>query len=615
MSDKPPAVATPAPKAGTGRLKYDADDEILERPFDRGQFQRLLSFLVPYKRPLVVTFLLMLVNSAAMLAGPYLMKTAIDQYIMPKNLAGLNLIAIIYIAVHFISWISAHYRVKIISIVGQGVLADLRHKLFDHIQKLSFRFFDGRPAGKILVRLTNDVSALNQLLTQGIINTLTDVMTLIGIIVIIVSMHARLALISFVTLPLLILIATRLRGVIRDRWRQVRRRLSMINAHLNETLQGVRVTQAFVREKRNMAWFDGINRDYVDTWMRAIRVDSIFGPLVELTGAIGTMAVYWFGTNLLLKGGISIGTLIAFTSYLGRFWQPISNLSAFYNQLLVAMASSERVFEILDTKPDVTDRPAAKTLPTIRGRVDFKDVSFSYDNEREVLRDINFSVEPGQTVALVGHTGAGKTSIINLLARFYETVDGRIEVDGVDIRQTTLVSLRSQFGLVLQDTFIFKGTVRENIRYGRLDATDEEIEEAAKAVHAHAFIARMPQGYDTELGERGARLSVGQKQLLSFARALLADPRILILDEATSSIDTETEILVQDALRKLLEGRTSFVVAHRLSTIRGADQIIVMENGRIVEVGTHDSLMRDRGLYHSLLRAQFRTLEEAAGAE
>ncbi len=311
---------------------------------------------------------------------------------------------------------------------------------------------------------------------------------------------------------------------------------------------------------------------------------------------------------------ISVGTLVAFTSYLGRFWQPISNLSAFYNQLLVAMASSERVFEILDTKPDVTDRPAARTLPTIRGRVEFKGVAFSYDSEREVLRDINFAVEAGQTVALVGHTGAGKTSIISLLSRFYETGEGRIEVDGVDVREATLVSLRSQLGIVLQDTFIFKGTVRENIRYGRLDATDEEIEEAARAVNAHAFIMRMPQGYDTELGERGARLSMGQKQLLSFARALLADPRILILDEATSSIDTETELLVQDALRKLLKGRTSFVIAHRLSTIRGADQIIVMENGRIIEVGTHDSLMKKRGLYHSLLRAQFKTME-AAGTD
>ena len=593
---------------------YDPTEEIIERPFDREQFSRLMAFLRPYRRWVITTICLMVVGSAIGLAGPYLIKLAIDSYIEPRNFHGLVVLCLIYGGFLLVNWVAMHYRMKLMARIGQNVLHDLRHTLFSHIQKLSFKFYDGRPAGKIMVRLTNDVNALNQLLSSGVINVLTDSLTLLGIIGIMLTMEARLALASFVTLPLLILLSTRLRRLIREAWRVVRRKIANINAYLQESLSGIRVTQAFTREPENERHFIDINLDNLRSWMKAIRVNSVFGPLVELTGSVGTAVVFWYGTYLLVHGELTVGTLVAFMSYQGRFWQPISNLSNFYTTLLVAMASSERVFEFLDTEPEVMDAPGVAKMPRIQGRVELDHVTFEYEKGRPVLHDVCLVAERGQTVALVGHTGSGKTSIVSLIARFYDVQGGRVLIDGRDVRSVELESLRSQVGIVLQDTFLFSGTIRDNIRYGRPDATDEEVEAAAKAVYAHDFISTFPEGYETEVRERGSRLSIGQRQLLSFARAVLADPRILILDEATSSIDTQTELLVQQALQRLLAGRTSFVIAHRLSTIREADKIICLDEGEIVEEGTHETLLARQGVYYGMLRAQFSYWEDEVRA-
>lgn len=618
----PTPISSGRPSTGKRRIleemprygAYDPTEETIERPFDREQFLRLMAFLKPYRRWVITTIGLMVVGSAAGLAGPYLMKVAIDSYIEPRNFHGLLMMCLVYVGIHLVNWVAMHYRMKLMARVGQSVLHDLRHKLFSHIQRLSFKFYDGRPAGKIMVRLTNDVNALNQLLSSGVINVLTDSLTLAGIIGIMISMETKLALASFVTLPFLILLSTRLRRLIREAWRVVRRKIANINAYLQESLSGIRVTQAFVREPENQRYFNDINLDNLRSWMKAIRVNSVFGPLVELTGAVGTAVVFWYGTYLLIQGHLTVGTLVAFTSYQGRFWQPISNLSNFYTTLLVAMASSERVFEYLDTEPEVTDAPGVEKMPRIGGRVEFDHVTFGYERGRPVLHGLCLAAEPGQTVALVGHTGSGKTSIVSLIARFYDVQGGRVLIDGRDVRSVELESLRSQIGIVLQDTFLFSGTIRDNIRYGRPDATDEEVEAAARAVYAHDFITAFPQGYETEVRERGSRLSIGQRQLISFARAVLADPRILILDEATSSIDTQTELLVQRALRRLLAGRTSFVIAHRLSTIREADKIICLDEGQIVEEGTHETLLAKRGVYYGMLRAQFSYWEDEVRA-
>lgn len=381
---------------------------------------------------------------------------------------------------------------------------------------------------------------------------------------------------------------------------------SRINSHLNESIQGIRVTQAYTQEQENMSYFDGMNNSSKRSWDKASAMNQGFGPLIDITGGFGTLILFWFGSYLIQTDQLTVGLLVAFATYVGNFWEPINRLGQMYNQLLVAMASSERIFEFMDEQPSITDKPGAKEMPTIRGDVRLKDVVFEYEPGRQALKGIQLEAKAGQSIALVGHTGSGKSTIINLLSRFYDITSGELTIDGLDIRDVKVESLRSQISIVLQDTFIFSGTIRDNIRFGRLDATDEEIEKAAKAVHAHDFIINLPRGYDTEVEERGNVLSMGQRQLLSFARALLADPRILILDEATASIDTETELKIQDALKVLLQGRTSFMVAHRLSTIRHADNIIVLDHGEIIESGNHDQLMKKQGVYRGLVEAQFR---------
>lgn len=585
--------------------RYDQDEE-LERPFNAEQFKRLVKFALPYKKEILLATIMVLFVTVGSLAGPYILKIAIDDYIARKDLIGLGRISILYVAITCAIMYLNRTKTFILSKTGQEIIFNMRQRLFEHVQGLSFRFFDSRPAGKIMMRIINDINAPADLITNGFVNVLSDLVTLVGIIVIMLSMNVRLSLITFAVLPFLFVVITVLKRRIRKRWFDVRQKSSNMNAYLNESIQGMKVTQAFAQEQASEADFNQLNADIVKTWMRAIRLNNFFGPAVNITGALSTMLVFFMGSYMYFRGEATVGVIFAFLSYIGRFWGPINDISNIYNMLLVTMASIERVFELFDQTPDIADLPDACELPEIKGQVEFKDVSFYYDPTKPVLKNVNFTVKPGETIALVGPTGAGKSTIVNLISRFYDPVEGQVCIDGYDIKHVTLKSLRSQMGIVLQDTFIFAGTIYDNIKYGRPDATYEEVVEAAKAVHAHDFIMEFEDGYNTQVNERGSRLSVGQRQLISFARTLLADPKILILDEATSSIDTHTEVLVQQALEKLLEGRTSFVIAHRLSTIRNADRIFVVEDGQIKEMGNHEELMAKKGIYYKLHASQYK---------
>ena len=584
------------------------DDEELEKPFNLEQFKRLLRYMKPYRKQLGITLILMIVAAVCGLLGPYFLQIAIDDYIEVADYNGLTMVTLLFLATNLVNMLCMKQRVHIMSLVGQKVLYRMRQDLFDHIQTLSFTFYDTRPAGKILVRIINDVNSLGDLITNGIINVLTDFFTLIIAIFIMAYIDVKLTLITLSTVPLLMILVGLLKRRIRHRWQEVRKKSSNMNAYLHENLAGMRVTQAFVMQAETGELYNELSSDIFSTWMSAIKVNNLFWPGIELVGALGIMLVYLFGIKFLDGGTVTVGVLVAFSGYVWRIWQPINNLANFYNSLLVAMASTERIFELLDTKPDIKDEPDAYVLPEIQGEVRFNNLEFYYDPEKPVLKDVDFTVKPGETIALVGPTGAGKSTIVNLISRFYDPINGEVLIDGHDIKKVTLNSLRKQMGVMLQDSFIFSGTIMDNIRYGKLDATDEEVMNAARVVNAHDFISEMEKGYYTEVNERGSRLSQGQKQLISFARALLADPRILILDEATSSIDTQTEILVQQGLAQLLKGRTSFVIAHRLSTIRNADRIMVIDEGTILESGSHDELMKQKGIYYNLCKAQYKFL-------
>lgn len=585
------------------------DDEAIERPFDRQQFKRLLGYLSPYKKEVFISFCLMVIVAVTSLAGPYLMKIAIDNHISIGRLDGLQWVLLIHVSANAIHAVCQRYRIRIMDRAGRTAIATLRQDLFNHIQTLSFSFFDSKPAGKIMVRVINDVNSLNGLFTDGIVNVLIDFLTLIIIIIIMLTINVKLTLISMSTIPLLLLVTFKLKRKIHHRWQEVRKKSSNMNAYLHESLSGMKVTQAFVREKENENIFLQLNNDIKSTWMDAIKINNLFWPCIDIISTMGTVLIYIFGVRALITEEITVGILLSIIWYSGRFWEPLNNISNFYNSILVAMASTERIFEVLDTKPEIQDSPNAIEMPEIVGRVEFDNVTFSYDDKKMVLEDVSFDIEPGETVALVGPTGAGKSTIVNLISRFYDVTEGEVRIDGHNIKDVKLHSLRKQMGIMMQDTFIFSGTIMDNIRYGRLDATDEEVIEAAKAVHAHDFIMEMENGYYTEVKERGSRLSVGQKQLISFARALLADPKILILDEATSSIDTQTEILIQKALERLLKGRTSFIIAHRLSTIRKVDRIMVIDDKHIIESGNHDELIEKKGMYYGLCQAQYKFLK------
>ena len=588
------------------------DDEALERPFNKSQFVRLLSYMKPYKKNVFIALALMVVATLCSLGSTYLLSNAIEELQIARGKYLPYLIGGMFVTAA-VGALCTRYRVRLMDTSGRSALAKLREDLFHHIQGLSFSFFDTRSAGKILVRVINDVNSLNDLFTNGIVNVLVDCMTLVLLLVIMFVVNWKLTLISMCIMPLLLIIMFKIKREMRLRWQRVRMKTSSMNGYLHESLAGMRVTEAFVREDENFDTFKNVNNDIVENWMRAIRINNSFWPALDVTGTIGTVLVYYFGIRMmgLEHDPLSLSNLLLILWYLGRFWVPLNTLSNFYNSILSAMASVERIFEIMDTESDIQDKEGAQDLPPITGEVEFDHVDFWYNEDKVVLKDVSFKVEPGQTIALVGPTGAGKSTVVNLISRFYDVCGGAVRIDGHDIRDIRLRSLSEQMSVMMQDSFIFSGTIMDNIRYGKLDATDEEVIAAAKAVSAHDFIMAMEKGYMTEVNERGSSLSVGQKQLISFARALLNDPKILILDEATSSIDTHTELLIQKALDVLLKGRTSFVIAHRLSTIRNADCIMVIQDRNIAEKGTHEELIKhEGGHYKGLCDAQYRFLLE-----
>ncbi|MER3404958.1 MAG: ABC transporter ATP-binding protein [Chloroflexota bacterium] len=586
------------------------DDEVLGKAFDREIALRLLGFVAPYKTALASAMVMTLITAGSGLAGPYLIKIAIDSALAHGDVAQLGLVALLYLLTLATAWVGSFGETYIVSWVSQQVLNSLRMRLFTHLQRLSLSYFDQREVGRIMSRLTSDVSALNEVATNTLVGLSSDIFVLVGVLVLMLSMNLSLSLLTFTVIPIIYVASMIFSELSRSSYREVRRCISILNGALAENLSGVRVVQAFCRQKLNAQRFDQINQANFQANRRAVLISAVYNPVVELIAALATATIIWYGGAKVLNGVLSVGTLVAFMSYVGRFFAPIQDLSARYTSLQAAMAAGERVFELLDTPPAIVDKPGAVELPLIKGHVKFENVVFGYNPEIPVLKGISLEARPGDMIALVGETGAGKSSIINILCRFYEIQSGSITIDGYDIRDVTVHSLRQQIGLVLQEPFLFSGTVRDNIRYGRLDATEEEIIAAAKAVGAHEFIMRLPLEYDTEVHERGTQLSVGQRQLVSFARALLKDPRILILDEATSSVDTETELLIQEALKKLLQGRTSFVIAHRLSTITRATKIIVLQQGRIVEEGTHQELLAKEGYYYKLYTMQWRTAQQ-----
>ncbi|MGB4392933.1 MAG: ABC transporter ATP-binding protein [Bacillota bacterium] len=591
--------------------EYDLDElieEAEERPFNMEYFLRILGYTRPYRKTAIKASILTLTGIIIGLVEPLLFRKAIDDGITPGNVRILVVTLAVLLVLRFIQWAASRAQVRTINILGQQVLYDLRQNLFTHIQSLPFVFFDRRPAGKIVSRITNDVNHIGNLAASGIVNLVSQLISLVGIVGILLYLHWKMALLSFVTIPLLGFVLTKVRWALEDAWGDTRKAVASINAHLNETIQGLSVIQAYGYEKHNSAKFREFNKKYFDAYMRAIRLDQAFWPLTDIVGAMGTAIVIWYGANAVVQGTMTIGLVWAFVNYLGKFWAPISTFSRVWSQVLSAMASAERVFTVLDLKPETgsSAQEGYIELPRLEGEVVFENVSFAYKPGEQVLSGISFKVSPGETIALVGPTGAGKTTIINLLARFYQPSSGKITVDGYDLAEVSLPSYRSQLGIVLQDTLIFSGTIKDNLLFGKPDATMDEVVRAAKAACIHDFIESLPKGYDSEVTERGTNLSAGQRQLLAFARAILADPRILILDEATSSVDPETEQLIQQALKTLLKGRTSFIIAHRLSTVRSADRIMVIEDGQITESGTHDELVALGGRYANLYQAQFR---------
>ncbi|MFD1415435.1 ABC transporter ATP-binding protein [Oceanobacillus jeddahense] len=572
---------------------------------------RLLQFLKPYSKTyLPGAIIAMVIATAVRLAIPILIgKVAVDIAIA-QNDGNLLIYLVVGIAILYIlSFIANRFRIKWVNILGQNVIYDLRQKLFSHVQRLSHRFFDNRSAGSILVRILNDINSLQELFTNGIINLLMDILMLSGIIIILFVMSPPLALAVVIVIPLMFIISTTLRRKIRRSWQVVRLQQSRMNSHLNEGLQGMRITQSFSQEKENAEFFDGVNTGFFNSFRDAAKKSAFFRPLVDICDAAGTIILIAFGSYLILNGTIELGTFISFAFFLGMFWEPISRLGQMYNQLLMAMASSERIFEFLDEQPNVAEKEDGYQFEEMDGKIEFDEVEFAYKADRLALKKISLQIEAGQTIALVGHTGSGKSTIANLISRFYDPTSGAVRVDGHDLRDVTLDSLRQRISVVLQDTFIFSGTIMENIRFGRPEASDEEVKEAAKVVGADSFISRLANGYETEVEERGNILSAGERQLLSFARALLANPSIIILDEATASIDTESEVKIQKALKRLLKGRTSIIIAHRLSTIREADCIYVLEQGEVLEYGNHQELMQQQGKYYELVKSQFTMLD------
>ena len=589
------------------------EDEQMKHTDRKKILRRLFSYLLDYKLTIAGVLICMLATVVIALVNPLLIEAAIDTYIAKGDVKGLLRLGIIALAMNIGYIILVKVRMYVMSVVSNKILLSIRQELYEHIQKLSFSFFDSRPTGKILARIIGDVNSLKDVLVNMVTTLLPEFATIVGVVVIMLVKDYRLGLAALSTVPLMMVAICIVQNVSHKRWQVYRKKSSNLNAYVHEDIAGMNVVQSFHAEKETKEIFEDLTDQHQKSFVSAVVFADMFGPVIDFCWGFGSMIMYFVGIAILGVDHISVGLLVAFGSYINMFWNPIMNLSNFYNQLVTNMSAAERIFDILDTEPDIVDGKDVEELPEVKGAVTFDHVSFTYDKgtpaETKVLNDVNFQVKPGETIALVGPTGAGKTTIVNLISRFYDIEEGRILIDGHDLTKVSIESLRKQMGVMTQDNFIFHGTVRDNILYGKLDATDEEMIAAAKAVNAHDFIMKMEKGYDTELKERGAGLSIGQRQLIAFARTMISMPKILILDEATSSIDTHTELLVQQGIEALLAGRTSFVIAHRLSTIQNADRIFVIDKGGILEQGSPKELMEKKGFYYNLYMAQFAGLQ------
>lgn len=589
------------------RNKYDVD-EVVEQKFDIKQLKRLVDYIRPYKGKMLFVLVLMLSSSGLGMFLPKFLQIEMDKYIPDKDIKSIVMLTALAGVIVLYSVISTRIKIDVTTKVGQDIIHTIREDIFKHLQELPFSYYDEGPHGKIQVRVVNYVNNLSDLLSNGIINTITDLCNLIFILIFMFAMSPKLTLICLCGLPVLVIYVVFLKRRQSHAWQVQSNKQSNLNAYIAESINGIRVTQAFVREEKNMDIFNDLSMSYRNAWLKAVYYNFAMGPMVDLISTITTSFIYVVGVSCIINGGqsgVTVGVLIAFTAYISRFWAPINTIASFYNSLLTAISYLERIFETIDEPVEVKDAPDATDMPPIKGDVSFENVKFSYEDGVPILKNVSFDVKQGQTIAIVGPTGAGKTTIVNLLSRFYNVDSGKVLIDGIDISKVKIHSLRTQMGVMMQDSFIFSGTIMDNIRYGNKTATDEEVIKAAKTVCAHDFIMEMEDGYNTQVNERGSRLSVGQRQLISFARALLADPAILILDEATSSIDTETEIVLQEGLNNLLKGRTSFIIAHRLSTIKNADTIMYIDKGGIVEAGSHDELLENKGAYYELYMSQY----------
>lgn len=589
------------------------EDEYMENTDKKKILRRLFSYMLEYKGILIAVLICMGITVAISLVNPLLIEEAIDHYIAQSDFKGLMKLGLFALVLNIIFIVMVKIRMYVMALVSNKILMRIRNDLYEHIQTLSFSFFDSRPTGKILARIIGDVNSLKDVLVNMITTLIPEFVTVVGVVVIMMVKDYRLALASLSTIPLMIAGIWFVQTASHKRWQIFRKKGSNLNAYIHEDIAGMNVVQSFGAEKETQEIFEGLAEEHRDSFRDAVVYADLFGPVVDFCWGIGAMMLYLVGVRFLGFEQVSVGLLVAFGTYINMFWNPIMNLSNFYNNLVTNLTAAERIFDILDTAADITDADDVQELPEIKGNVEFSRVSFTYDKgtpaETKVLEDVSFQVQPGETIALVGPTGAGKTTIVNLISRFYDIESGKILIDGYDLTKVSIESLRQQMGVMTQDNFIFHGTVRDNILYGKLDATEEEMIAAAKAVNAHAFIMKMEKGYDTELKEHGAGLSIGQRQLIAFARTMVSMPKILILDEATSSIDTHTELLVQKGIEALLSGRTSFVIAHRLSTIQNADRIFVIDQGGILEQGSPAELMQKKGAYYNLYMAQFAGLQ------
>lgn len=585
------------------------EDEHMENSDKKKIIIRLFSYLKNYKKSVIGVLLCMAVTVAIQLVNPLLIEEAIDHHIAVGDYRGLMEIGIFAVALNILFLIMVKVRMYVMSKISNDVLMVIRQELYEHIQTLSFSFFDSRPTGKILARIIGDVNSLKEVLTNAVTTLIPDFVTVVGVVVIMAVKDLPLTLAALCTIPVMIAAVFFIQTTAHKRWQIFRKKSSNLNAFVHEDIAGMSVVQSFSAEDETGKSFRELVGEHRASFVSACARADMFGPAVDFCWGIGTMMLYLVGVKYMGAPRVSVGLLVAFGTYINMFWNPIMNLSNFYNQVITNLSAAERIFDILDTDPDICDRKDVLELPDIKGTVEFKNVSFTYDRgtpaETKVLSDVNFTIRPGETIALVGPTGAGKTTIVNLISRFYDIEEGTILIDGYDLTKVSIESLRRQMGVMTQDNFIFHGTIRENILYGKMDATEEEMIAAAKAVNAHDFIMKMENGYDTILKERGAGLSIGQRQLIAFARTMISDPKILILDEATSSIDTHTELLVQQGIEALLARRTSFVIAHRLSTIQKADRIFVINNGGIEEQGTPQQLLEQKGKYYDLYMVQF----------